>query len=551
MTMDTTNNWDTQPHRLDHYRHRWADVGISTIPLQHNTKLPRCNDWQFRDSSEQWNEATSQYDRNNIGVRAGRLTTEQDISVVIVDMDNPKTVRNTTAHFEGLGLQPTIVKTASGTGRHAYFIARDVPEDFTYKRLDSKIGKGELRAGRGSYVVAPCSEIEDSTYHFLNGNCETLLVQPRVLWEDLLQLLPQDKPQKKRKTDTTPGPSTGQAYTLPVTLQYRNMPDYTQNVLQWLSIASKGKGYSNYPSRSEVEMSVICTLILRGWDLSKVRQSFELFKSGHYMDQDKGRGIYLANSYNNAITYLSNTPIRQKLEQTYQDVLYTSWEGAGGNSDRDTLLAVIAHCYRHDSLHVYASLRDLAETAAKGHATVDRALKRLQEQEAIIKLKPADRNNSKAASYGLVGMPISKGVDKVIHRSQVVSVSSKQVNRCQVANKNLVSKFSGIWGMTEGLGPSAKGVYHHLTEEPQTRNELADLTGKNPRTVSRALSKLQHYGLTTQIAKGFILGEVSLTEVCKIYGAEGLTNKRKVRHARERQLHKAYLKRAENVQVKV
>ena len=551
MTMDTTNNWDTQPHRLDHYRHRWADVGISTIPLQHNTKLPRCNDWQFRDSSEQWNEATSQYDRNNIGVRAGRLTTEQDISVVIVDMDNPKTVRNTTAHFEGLGLQPTIVKTASGTGRHAYFIARDVPEDFTYKRLDSKIGKGELRAGRGSYVVAPCSEIEDSTYHFLNGNCETLLVQPRVLWEDLLQLLPQDKPQKKLKTDTTPGPSTGQAYTLPVTLQYRNMPDYTQNVLQWLSIASKGKGYSNYHSRSEVEMSVICTLILHGWDVAKVRQSFELFKSGHYMDKGKGRGQYLASSYNKAITYLADTPIRQQLTQTYYDVLNTTWEGRSGNSERDTLLALIAHCYRHDRLSVYASLRDLAEISAIGHSTVKRALKNLQEQEAIIKLKPADRQNSKAASYGLIGMPISKGVDIVVHRSQVVGSSSKQEDRGLVVNKNLVSKFSGIWGMTEGLGASAKGVYHHLTDEPLTRNELAELTGKHSRTVTRALEKLQHYGLTTQTTKGFILGETSLTEVCLILGAEGLTNKRKVRHARERQLHKAYLKRAENVQVKV
>ena len=107
-------------------------------------------------------------------------------------MDNPKTVRNTTAQFEGLALQPTIVKTASGTGRHAYFIVSGVPEEFTYKHLDPKLGKGELRAGRGAYVVAPYSEIEDSTYHFLYGNCEELLTQRRAQWEDLLQLLPQD-----------------------------------------------------------------------------------------------------------------------------------------------------------------------------------------------------------------------------------------------------------------------------------------------------------------------------------------------------------------------
>ena len=68
--------------------------------------------------------------------------------------------------------------------------------------------------------------------------------------------------------------------------------------------------------------------------------------------------------------------------------------------------------------------------------------------------------------------------------------------------------------------------------------------------MTRVLSKLQHYGLTTQIAKGFILGEVSLTEVCNDLGAEGLTDKRKVRHARERQMYKAYLKYSENVRAK-
>ena len=545
----TNTNWDTQPYRLDHYRHRWSEVGISTMPLRHNTKLPVCNDWQFRDSSDQWDEAVSQHDRNNIGVRAGRLTTEQDISVVIVDMDNPKTVRNITAQFEGLALQPTTVKTASGTGRHAYFLVEGVPEEFTYKHLDPKLGKGELRAGRGAYVVAPCSEIEDSTYHFLYGNCEHLLVQANPQWEDLLQLLPKETP----KTVTTPEPATGQFYTLPVTLQYRDMPQYTLKTLQWLANASRGDSYSNYHSRSEVEQAVICTLILHGWDVAKVRQSFELFKSGHYMDKGKGRGKYLASSYNKAIAYLADTPIRQQLTQSYYDVLNTTWEGAGGNSERDTLLALTAHCYRHDRLSVYASLRDLAETAAKGHNTVKRALKNLQEKEAIIKLKPADRQNSKAASYGLIGMPIGKGVDIVVHKTHKGCydvVSSKQVNRCQMANNNLVSKFSGIWG-TVGLGASAKGVYHHLTDEPLTRNELADLTGKHPRTVTRALEKLQHYGLTTQTDKGYILGEVSLTEVCLILGAEGLTNKRKVRHARERQLHKAYIKHTENVQVKV
>lgn len=544
--MDTTSNtnWDTQPHRLDHYRHRWSEVGISTIPLQRNSKRPRCNDWQFRDSSEQWDEAVSQYDRNNIGVRAGRLTTEQDISVVIVDQDDPKTVRNTSAYFDGLGLVPTIVKTASGAGRHAYFIVSGVPEDATYKRLDSKIGAGEVRAGRGAYVVAPCSEIEDSTYHFLKGNCETLLVQPRVQWQDLLQLLPQE-------TTRTRTLSAGQAYTLPVTLQFGDMPDYTQNILQWLSIADKGDSYSNYHSRSEIEMSVICTLILRGWDVSKVRQSFELFKSGHYMDQGTHRGVYLANSYNKAVMFLASTPIRQQLAQLYQDAMNAAWEGRSGNSDRDTLLALIAHCYRHDSLSVFASQRDLAETAAKHHVTISRALKRLQKEEAIVQLKQPDTDNRKAASYGLIGLPITKGVCKVQHKSQVVVVSSKQVNSSQAANNNLVSKFSGIWGMTEGLGPSAKVVYHHLTDQPQSASQLAGLTGKHRSTVTRALSKLQHYGLATPTDKGVILGEEALTEVCLILGAEGLTNRRKAWHKRERQLYKAYLKRTEKSGVKV
>jgi len=468
------------------------------------------------------------------------------MSLVIVDMDNPKTVRNITAQFAGLGLNPTTVRTASGTGRHAYFIVEGVPEEFTYKHLDPKQGKGELRAGRGAYVVAPCSEIEDSTYLFHYGNCEHLFVQANPQWEDLLQLLPKETP----KTVTTPKLATGQLYTLPVTLQYGDMPHYTQNFLQWLSIAAKGDSFKDYHSRSEVEMSVICTLILRGWDLSQVRQSFELFKSGHYMDKGKSRGQYLASSYNKAIAYLTDTPIRQQLALLYQDAMNAAWKGRSGNSERDTFLALIAHCYRHDSLSVYAALHDLAETSAKGHNTVRRALEKLQEKEAIIKLKPADTNKRKAASYGLIGLPNTKEKGIVVHKSQTAANSSKQVNSSQVADKSLASKYSSIWG-TVGLGASAKGLYHHLTDEPLTRNELATLTGKVRRTVSEALKDLQQFGLATPKGKGFILGEVSLVEICKELGAEPKGKKRKVWHERERLLFRAYLKRIENVDVKV
>ena len=48
--------------------------------------------------------------------------------------------------------------------------------------------------------------------------------------------------------------------------------------------------------------------------------------------------------------------------------------------------------------------------------------------------------------------------------SQVVAGSSKQESWALIVNNNLVSKFSGIWGMTEGLSASAKAVYHHLTD---------------------------------------------------------------------------------------
>ena len=550
MDKTTNTNWDTQPHRILHFKDRLAEVGISTIPIQHNTKLPVCNDWQFRDSPDQWDEAVSRYDRNNIGVRAGKLTTKQNLSIVIVDMDNPEAVRNITAQFEGLGLQPTIVKTASGTGRHAYFLVEGVDPHFTYKHLDSKLGKGELRAGRGAYVVAPCSEIEDSVYHFHYGNWETLLIQANPQWEDLLQLLPKETP-KIQTPATSIVTATGRSYTLPVTLQYGDMPHYTQNFLQWLSNAAKGDSYKNYSSRSEVEMSVICTLILRGWDMAEVRGTFESYKSGHYMDKGKNRGKYLASSYNKAIAFLADTPIRQKLTLMYQDTMNTAWEGLTGNSDRDTLLAVIAHCYRHDSLAVYAGQRDLAETAASTQRTIGRALKRLQEQEAIIKIKDADKTKRKAALYALVSMPIGKEMSKMTHKSQPQAASSKLDNSGQVANEQLASKLSSIWGTGGGLGKSAKAIYHHLSDQPLSNPDLCKLTGKTTNTVATHLGKLQQYGLTAETDKGFILGEVSLKEICLVLGAEDMGKKPKVRHAIERMLYEASLKRTEKVDVKV
>ncbi len=544
---------DTQPHRLTQYRHRWGEVGIATFPLHQNEKKPVCDDWQTRLPADMWTEAERRPDtansQHNIAVRAGQLSTRPDTSLAVIDMDNATSRRNATAHLASMGIDAATVRTASGSGRHAYLLASGVPDNFTWRKINKDIGGGELRAGRGAYVVAPCSEIDSTCYIFTAGNIETLITQPVVTWQDLKWLLP-DTTQRRprtRKSTHTDATTPPQVNALPVRLQRRNMPAHTLALLGWCANAKKGEGLSNYATRSEVEAAAVTQLIGCGWTLDEVRGAFEKHQPKHFTEQGSQRGRYIAHTFRRQVSWLSNTPIRLMLADLYAEVQTIPWEGRTGNTNRDVFLALIAHCYRFDTAAVYAAQRDLAEHAHSARQTVPNALKRLQEMGCVMFLEKADRTRRRGERWAVVGLPSTQGVGVISHKPYKGCLGSKggsvREHTSAEADAGLAARLSGLWAVRGGLGRSCKAVCLHLSDKPQSVRDLISATGKKRKAVSRALAELSQLGIAEQAKRGgYVRGKVSLVEVAHHLGAEELTTRRRSRHTWEREAYAKLMK---------
>jgi DNA-binding transcriptional regulator GbsR (MarR family) len=83
------------------------------------------------------------------------------------------------------------------------------------------------------------------------------------------------------------------------------------------------------------------------------------------------------------------------------------------------------------------------------------------------------------------------------------------------------------------LGRSGGMVYTHLTDDPKSVTELAELTGKNRKTVSNALERLQRYNLAQSVKSGrwdkWIRGNADLSQVAELFDCEEKAEKRKQR----------------------
>ena len=100
-----------------------------------------------------------------------------------------------------------LVQTASGSGRHLYLRLADVLSG-DWKRLRRDFGRGELRFGSGSYVVAPGSVVDGSAYTLLAGDLRQL---PRLERADLRELIDLDTAPVLRATETPTVPRLARA----------------------------------------------------------------------------------------------------------------------------------------------------------------------------------------------------------------------------------------------------------------------------------------------------------------------------------------------------
>ncbi len=485
---------------LTHWRRRWTAAGVPTIPLRPGAKAPMCKGWDVRPTADQWGEVGSDF--------VGNIGTVMGGGIAVVDCDTPETYTYMRNWLEGCGLDPDVfptVQTQSGSGRHIYLKTKNTPTDKHAALL--AIGSGELRFGRGAYVVAPSSQIGRRRYHFVSSYPEALQKLRPIKWRELQPLI-------------TSSPSLDLEFP-PVRLVRRALPQATERLLVKLArTEGPTSPFLNYASRSEAEAAVIAVAILTGWTFTEIADLFIEEQPGHFNEHNKP-AYYLRLTYRRVLSAIGSAPTRQAIALMYNNAANAPWPGRSGSTDRAVYLAVLATAWAWDSWTVQASLRHLAEHAACGRSTVSRALKRLRSQghTQLVDIAPND-----AHVYQINVSDAHKWDNS--HSGGGVS-----------GDEAFVRGEAELWAR-ERLGQVAAQVLGVLGRQGRGVRELGELTGRSRGAVSAALRQLRAWDLADTQHGGrwpvWVRGSGGLELPAEDLNCELHAARRRDQHERER-----------------
>jgi len=469
-------------------------VGLQTIPLLTDKKKTDLNRWSARAPDDLWQEVAGRADQyGNIAVRAGN-------GVAIVDCDDATTATAVLQHLESIGLglgRFPLVQTASGDGRHIY-IEVDGETYGNYMRLGNGL-KGELRFGSGAYCVAPHSTVDGAAYELISGDWQQ---RPHIAWSDLLPLLPGQTTAPSQTAKQTPAAPAG-VNRLPVPLLPRDLPRVFYIRLNWLKSAERGAGYERYKSRSDLEFSLLMSLVRNGRQYNDAVRLFEKHRPGHYAES-RSSFHYLDRSWKHAVRLFAETQPRPAIAEHYADV--QTWRSWQYDTDRRIYSAVLSIAYETATWQPAAAQRDLMVLSGVGcRKTVRRSLERLWSAGLIRRLDDNHEHvlQTKATVFEVVGQNtpirhIGGGTDYVLSYGGVLSIEEE----------------SGLWS---ALGGSTQPVYAALSAHGAlTDRKVAEVIGKHYRTARRALKVLRRHGLVEyhldgrwSVASGVTLADVA------------------------------------------
>ncbi|MCB2180201.1 bifunctional DNA primase/polymerase [bacterium] len=481
-------------------REYYAEYGFDTLPLLPGTKRAGVKAWQSRSSLDLWQNVKVE---SNIGIRCGGQS-----KVAVIDCDDkeqPGTADKIFRFLSGLGLVQNsypLVKTASGTGRHIYIKARNAPKDRHYFLIAGEVGAGEIRFGAGAYVAAPPSVVGDnSKYQLIAGDFRKL---PEVDFKDLLPLLKwEEKFTKKRN---------------------RTISRYAYRLLM-------GDILAYFPSRSEAEQALICSLINTGHTYPSIENLFlkypgpGKFKEKYSQNPKEGFG-YLKHSYFTALEWTENNTSegRQIAENAIDWAESRTWPGRTGTYDRDIFLAHARIAWKCGKVVYAASCRDLAELANITHVSATNGTKRLTKQGYI--------HLEKTAVASLANM-------YSLHKNLLILQNEPLEKRSSSFNHDVFCY--------QGLGKSSKLILEQLSSGPKTEVELIELTGKTKPTVKKWLGRMSKIVdirtgeivplVYQENGEWFMVDNPDFDLIAEILSVAGTQAKRKRDHEREREIH--------------
>lgn len=490
----------------------FRDLGFDAIPLWAGTKEPLRDGWQRVEPAVQWLDAPTGC---NAGLRGGGA-----VRATYLDCDDLATWETARHWAAGLGYMPDgdypIVSTAHDM-RHLYMRSADSLPGH-WKRLRRDFGKGELRFGPASFVVAPGSVVDGREYRLLAGDLRQL---PRLERADLRELIDLDTSPVLRIADAPAVPRLARAI-----------------------LRGDADVCGRYPSRSEAEAAAITALINSGHDFGSVLALFQTNSAaGKYAELRQ-------HSERDALRWLRRTfDVQATWAETHESagrrvarvalawVMSQPWPGRTGNSNRAVMLAHCAIAYRAGALTYAASLRRLAELAGVGCPAAYRANRRLM--EAGLVTFEHGHFGTAAAAYAL-GEVQSDNTSSRTPCGEVLSLCPS----------------SDAWRY-RGLGKSAAHVWGMLRENPgATVAELADATGKRVSTVRRVIDRMTRIvdpesgevlTLVEADGDGWRAVEADLDAIARAIGTAGTGERQKAQHTADRERWRSAIERQQPI----
>lgn len=271
--------------------------GLSIIPVRPHSKKPAVGSWQEKSPTEQWAEAFGKGSVFNCGLKAGD-------GVAVLDCDNELTKR--WALEELSKYDPYMQETPSG-GLHVVFRYEGDPAQ-AYYRLQPPYD-GELRVGSGSYTLLAPSKISKLRYEEVSGGLDSLPTIPLGTFDPL----------QKRRPSKVDSPFKD----IIVPLHKMELSDDIMKRILWLSRAKKGEGYTEgdrtYSSRSELEMSVVRSLVVFGRTFDEIHDLFSEYRCGHFMEQDSPR-TYLYSTWRKVIQSVTSMPVVDAIQRKWLEI---------------------------------------------------------------------------------------------------------------------------------------------------------------------------------------------------------------------------------------
>ena len=477
----------------------YTELGIDAIPLRPDEKRPLFKAWQTKEPRRLWTMAPKDA---NLGLRGGG-----EIGAAFLDCDDKNkagTFENVTAFLHGLGVtEYPLIQTASGVGRHIYLSVTDAPNGNAVN-LATETGKGEFRYGAGAFIVAAPSVVDGRYYEVLSGDFDHI---PNVSFADLRPIL----------GDTVK--------------DWQPSPTVPRNAFAILN--GDAEVISKFKSKSEAEQSLLLSLANAGFSFPQVEKLFNNNPcAGKYSSMGKhGKDWLLTSFYKAQVKARTDSAQRQTILRAVGWAKSHAWTGKGGASEQAVFLAHMAIAYKAGTVTGWAaSKRTLAELA--GVAEASKVNQRLLLKKIL--LPHTTFTVDCANKFSLcTTLPLPE-----------VPSCEEVVTLCNDAFRT--SNRESVKGERMSFGQIGRQLWQALNVEAMTAEDLARVTGRDPRTVTKYLERMAK--LTNQMT-GELLpmveldGDtwralaVDLVAVAVAVGTSGKGREQRQKHTKERRAH--------------